>query len=50
MIRKEDFIESIGMPDEGFNRTMDDALLQISEEERNPVMKRKMTMMGNASC
>ena len=44
MIRKEDFIHSIGGPDEGFNRAMNAALLHIQEEERKPVMKRKLTM------
>ena len=37
MIRRKDFMESIGTPDEGFNAAMDRALLQISREERRPL-------------
>ncbi len=44
MIRRKDFLDSIGMPDEGFNAAMDRALLQISREERSPQMKRKMKL------
>lgn len=44
MIRRKDFINSIGMPDEGFNAAMDRALLQISREERRPQMKSKMKL------
>lgn len=44
MIRRKDFMESIGTPDEGFNAAMDRALLQISREERRPLMKRKMKL------
>lgn len=42
MIQRKDFIDSIGMPDKGFNAAMDRALLQISREERRPLVKRKM--------
>ena len=44
MIRRKDFINSIGAPDEGFNAAMDRALLQISREERRPIVKRKMKL------
>ena len=44
MIRRKDFMESIGTPDEGFNAAMDRALLQISREERRPLVKRKMRL------
>lgn len=42
MIRRKDFIDSIGIPDDGFNAAMERALLQISKEERRPLVKRKM--------
>lgn len=44
MIRRKDFMESIGTPDEGFNAAMDRALLQIAREERRPLVKRKMRL------
>lgn len=44
MIRKKDFLDSIGKPDAGFNAAMDRALLQISREERSPQVKRKMKL------
>ena len=44
MIRRKDFMESIGMPDEGFNAAMDRALLQIAREERRPQVKSKMRL------
>ena len=44
MIRREDFIDALGMPDEGFTNAMDAALRQVKEGEARPVMKRKMTL------
>ncbi|MGN0184827.1 MAG: hypothetical protein ACI4AL_06885 [Aristaeellaceae bacterium] len=44
MIRRKDFLESIGTPDKGFNAAMDRALLQISREERRTHVKRKMRL------
>lgn len=44
MIRKEDFIDALGMPDEGFTNAVDAALRQVKEGEARPVMKRKMTL------
>ena len=44
MIRREDFIDALGMPDEGFTSAMDAALRQVKEGEARPVMKRKMTL------
>ena len=44
MIRGEDFIDALGMPDEGFNGAVDAALRQVKEREARPVMKRKMTL------
>ena len=44
MIHRKDFIDSIGMPDEGFNAAMDRALLLISGEERRPQVKSKMRL------
>lgn len=43
MIRREDFIDAMGMPDEGFERAVDAALQQVRESEVRPVMKRKLT-------
>ena len=43
MIRRQDFIHAMGMPDEGFERAVDAALRQVKEREARPVMKRKMT-------
>ena len=42
MIQRKDFIDSIGMPDKGFDTAMNSALLQISREERRHFVKRKM--------
>ena len=44
MIRREDFIDALGMPDEGFTNAVDAALRQVKEREARPVMKRKMTL------
>jgi hypothetical protein len=44
MIRREDFIDALGMPDEGFTNAVDAALRQVKEGEARPVMKRKMTL------
>ncbi|MBR2797469.1 MAG: hypothetical protein IKE17_16115 [Clostridia bacterium] len=44
MIRREDFIDALGMPDEGFTSAVDAALRQVKEGEARPVMKRKMTL------
>ena len=44
MIRREDFIDAMGMPDEGFTNAVDAALRQVKEGEARPVMKRKMTL------
>jgi hypothetical protein len=44
MIRREDFIDALGMPDEGFTNVVDAALRQVKEREARPVMKRKMTL------
>ena len=44
MIRRRDFIDAIGMPDEGFNAAIGRALIQISREERRPIVKRKMRL------
>jgi len=44
MIRREDFIDALGMPDEGFSNAVDAALRQVKEREATPVMKRKMTL------
>lgn len=44
MIHREDFIKSIGEPDEGFNRAIDAAFLQIKEKEGDSIMKKKLTM------
>ena len=44
MIRREDFIDAVGMPDEGFTNAVDAALRQVKEGEARPVMKRKMTL------
>lgn len=44
MIRREDFIDAVGMPDEGFSNAVDAALRQVREREAKPVMKRKMTL------
>ncbi len=44
MIRREDFIDELGMPDEGFTNAVDAALRQVKEGEARPVMKRKMTL------
>lgn len=44
MIRREDFIDALGMPDEGFASAVDAALRQVKEGEARPVMKRKMTL------
>lgn len=44
MIRRKDFMDSIGVPDEGFNAAMDRALLQIASEERRTPVKRKMRL------
>lgn len=44
MIRREDFIDALGMPDEGFTSAVDAALRQVMEREARPVMKRKMTL------
>ena len=44
MIRREDFIDALGMPDEGFTSAIDAALRQVKEGEARPVMKRKMTL------
>ena len=44
MIRRKDFMDSIGTPDEGFNAAMDRALLQIAREERRSPVKRKMKL------
>lgn len=43
MIRREDFIDAMGMPDEGFAGAVDAALRQVKEREARPVMKRKLT-------
>ena len=44
MIRRENFIDALGMPDEGFTNAVDAALRQVKEGEARPVMKRKMTL------
>lgn len=44
MIRREDFIDALGLPDEGFTNAVDAALRQVKEGEARPVMKRKMTL------
>lgn len=44
MIRREDFIDAMGVPDEGFTSAVDAALRQVKEGEARPVMKRKMTL------
>ena len=44
MMRREDFIDALGMPDEGFTNAVDAALRQVKEGEARPVMKRKMTL------
>ena len=44
MIHKKDFINSFGMPDEGFNAAMDRALLQVAGEERRTPVRRKMKL------
>lgn len=44
MIRREDFIHAMGMPDEGFTRAVDAALRQVREREARPVMKKKITL------
>lgn len=44
MIRREDFIDALGMPDEGFTNAVDAALRQVKDREARPVMKRKMTL------
>ena len=44
MIRREDFIDALGMPDEGFTSAVDAALRQVKEGEARAVMKRKMTL------
>ena len=41
MMRREDFIDALGMPDEGFTNAVDAALRQVKEGEARPVMKRK---------
>jgi len=43
-MRREDFIDALGMPDEGFTNAVDAALRQVKEREARPVMKRKMTL------
>lgn len=42
MIRREEFRNSIGMLNEGYNAAMDGALLWISSEKRRSQVKRKM--------
>ena len=49
MIRREDFIDALGMPDEGFTNAVDAALRQVKEREARPVMKRKMTLTALAA-
>ena len=44
MIRREDLIEAMGMPDEGFDRAVDAALRSVRAKEETPVMKRKLTL------
>lgn len=44
MIRGEDFIDALGLPDEDFTNTVDAALRLVKEREARPVMKRKMTL------
>lgn len=44
MIHRDDFIKSIGAPDDRFNSAMDQALLRIAQTERSNIVKRKMTL------
>lgn len=43
MIRGDDFIKALGLPDEGFYTAMDAALRQVRESEGKPIMKKKIT-------
>jgi len=43
-MRGRDFIDALGMPDEGFSSAVDAALRQATEREARPIMKKKMTM------